>query len=90
MGPAGTLVKAEQVDDLETLVLCGSSSEREKEADVLVNDSHVSVNGGGALVSAAVKVAVGDLVSVFAANSGYASSERGSCLTWSFLCWIYS
>lgn len=62
---------------------------REKEVDVLPNGSHVSENEDGALVSAAVKVAVGDLVFVFAVNSGHASSESGSSLTCSLLCQIF-
>lgn len=69
-------------------MLCGSSWEREKEADVLGNGSHVSASGDGVLVSAVVKVAAGDLVSVFAVNSGYASSGSGSSLTWPSLCQI--
>lgn len=46
------------------------------------------VNEGGALVSVAVKSAVGYSASVLATNSGYASSDSGSCLTWSSLCQI--
>lgn len=87
--PAGKLEMAELADDLEMAVLCGSSWEREKEADVLMNGSHVSVNVDGVSVSAAVKVAAGDLTSVFAVNSGYASSESGSFLTWPSLCQIF-
>lgn len=55
----------------------------------MANGSHVSVNGDGALVSAVVKIVVGDLASVFAANSGYASSESGSCLIWPSPCQIF-
>lgn len=86
--PDGKLVMEWPADDLETLVLCGSSSEKGKEADVLVNGSHGLTNEGGALESAAGKVAVGDLASVFAVNSGYVLS--GSCLTWPSLCQIWS
>lgn len=52
----------------------------------MANGSHVLVNGDGALASAAVKVAAGDLASVFAANSGYALSESGS--SWPSPCQI--
>lgn len=68
-------------DDLETPALCDSSWERETEAAALANGRRVWVSGDGASVSAAVTVAAGDLPSVFAANSGYAWSESGSCLT---------
>lgn len=54
-----------------------------------MNGSHVLANVCGVLVSASVKVAAGDLASVFAVNSGYASSESGSSLTWPFLCQIF-
>lgn len=49
-------------------------------AAALENGSHALVNGDDALVSAAVKAAAGG----FASNSGYASSESGSCLIWTF------
>lgn len=41
-------------------------------------------------MSAAVKVAAGDLASVFAVNSGYASNGSGPSLTWPSLCQICS
>lgn len=88
--PDGKLVTEEPVDDLEMTVLCGSSSEKGKVADVLANGSRVSVNEGGGLESAAGKVAFADLATVFAANFGYALSESGPCLTWPSLCWICS
>lgn len=68
------LAMAELADDLETVVLCDSSWEREREAEMLANGSHVWANGDADSVSAAVKAAAGDLASVFAVNSGYASS----------------
>lgn len=80
-GPAGKLEMAALADDLETVVLCGSSWEKEKEADVLATGRHASVYGRRVLVSAAVRVAAGDLATVFAVNSGYASSESGSSPT---------
>lgn len=46
------------------------------------------VNGGGTLVSVEAKIAVGYSASVLAINSGYASSESGSCSTWPSLCQI--
>lgn len=87
--PAGKLEIAELADDLETVVQCGSSLEREKEADVLVNGSHGSANVDGVLVSAVVKLAAGDLASVFAVNSGYALNESGPSLSWTSLCQIF-
>lgn len=84
--PAGKLAMAEPADDLVTVGRCGSSSEREKEADVLANGSHVLENVDDALVSVVVKVAGGDLASVFAINSG--SAWTGSSLTWTSLCQI--
>lgn len=53
----------------------------------MANGSHVLENVDGALVSVAVKVAGGDLASVFAANSG--SAWSGSSLTWTSLCQIF-
>lgn len=74
--------------DSETAALCGSSSGREKEADVLGNGSHVWASGSGASASAAATVAAGDWPSGFAANSGYAWSESGPSRTWPSLCQI--
>jgi len=79
--PAGRLVRAELADDLEMVMQCGSSWEREKEAEVSANGSHVWANGEGDLVSEAIKVADDDLTSVFAVNSGYALHESGSLQT---------
>lgn len=73
--PTGTLVMA---------VLCDSNLEKETEADVWANGSCPSVNEDGALVSEVVRP--GDLAPALAINSGYASSESGSCLTWPSLC----
>lgn len=77
-GPAGKSEMAAPAGDWETVVLCGSSWEKEKEADVWATGRHASVC---VLVSAAVKVEAGDLATVFAVNSGYASSESGSSRT---------
>lgn len=56
----------------------------------MANGNHVVQNGDGASVSAVGKVAAGDLASVFAVNSGCASSASGSSLTWPSLCQICS
>lgn len=80
-GPAGKLEMAALAGDWETVVLCGSSWEKETEADVLATGTHASVYGHRALASAAMRVAAGDLATVFAVNSGYASSESGSSPT---------
>lgn len=77
--PAGASATAARAGDSTTSALCGSSLGREREAGV-------SANGDGASASAAAKAAGGDLECVFAANSGCASGERGSCLIWPFLC----
>lgn len=86
--PVGKSAMVELADDLEMAVLCGSSWEREKEAEVSANGRCVLANGDADLVSAAVKVAAGDLGSEFAINSGYAWSASGSSLTWPSLCQI--
>lgn len=62
---------AEPADDLGKKVLCGSSWEREKEADVGENGSCVWANVGGAWESAAAKAAAGGLASVLVVNSDY-------------------
>lgn len=84
--PAGTSAMAEPADGSGTTVLCGSSSEREKEADVWASGSCDLASGDGASVSAAATA--GDWASVFGVNSGFAWSERSSSLIWSFLCQI--
>lgn len=83
---AAAVEQAGRWKDLEMAALCGSSSEREKEADVLGNGSHVWASGSGALASAAATV--DDWPSGFAANSGYAWSESGPSRTWPYLCQI--
>lgn len=80
-GPAGKLETAVLAGDWETAVLCGSSWVKEKEADVLATGRHASAYGHRVLASAAVRVAAGDLATVFAVDSGYASSESGSSPT---------
>lgn len=86
--PAGKSAMAEPADDLEMVVLCGSSSEREKEAEVLACDIYVLANEDADLVSADAKAAAGDLAHGFAVNSGYALCESGSFLTCPSLCQI--
>lgn len=85
---AAAAQRAGRWKDSEMAALCGSSSEREKEADVLGNGSRVWASGSGALASAAATVAAGDWPSGFAANSGCAWSESGPSRTWPSLCQI--
>lgn len=71
---------------LETVELCDSSSEMEKEADASANGLHVSASGGGVSASAAATFEAADSESVIAANSGFASGENDSWLIWISLC----
>lgn len=50
----------------------------EKEADASANGIGVLTIGAGVLASAATTFEAGDLVSVFAANSGFALGENDS------------
>lgn len=61
----------------------------EKEADALANGIHVLAIGGGVLASAEAKFEAGDLVSVFAANSGFALGENDTWLIWISLLRIF-
>lgn len=87
--PGENQAMVEVVGGLETVALCDSSQEMEKEADALANGIHVLANGGGVLASAAAKFEAGDLESVFAANSGFALGENDSWLIWISLCRIF-